>query len=122
MTKHEKQYCIDRIEGIAYRKIEEIKKKHTIEGKHLKTYEIKDLIFSDNPPPLLSRDRVDDMYNPKLLECYDLSGYESETIANQEEIDRLKDEVLSEKVRLKDEIMLGDSKVALDMIKEFEGC
>lgn len=118
MNATEKKYTIERINQILKRKTHEICGKTTTLGKELSTEDKITMVQKGTVKP---RRVLSKRYGlPSFAELFDFSKYEKVAKVDQGKRTKLLDALDAEARRIRDEIMLGDSKEALKLIAAFE--
>ena len=116
MNQKEKQYALDRVTAIANSKISAIKAKHTTPGTLLNSEQrlaaLKKGEFKLKPG--LTQVRGYDEIRDVFTFPGDKAGSE-----DTKRIEAETDKVQAEATRIKDQLMLGDSQQALDLIDNF---
>ena len=123
MKAMEKKYCVERIDGIYRKKVREVEEKYTKDGHELDFHEKIELIYSAEPPPLISRAaamKIKDSYRYGRLAIFDFSCFESEEEVDRPKIDAAKVKLEAKRTSLNDEIMLGDAQEMLKAITMWE--
>ena len=120
MNIRTKQYCVDRVHMIAKRKIAEIREKYTSPKVMLSEDEKVDLIYSASPPPMVGIDVAKSGRYIYLTDAFKWYSYETPERKDNGKIAEESKLVKDKATFLIDELMLGDSKEALAMIRKFE--
>lgn len=119
MSKSEKDYACQRINGMYHDKKASVIETHTAPGKTLATKQRIELIC-DSKVPMLPKSKIAEYYNPDLVDCFDFSKHVRDKFVDDDKIEKIMAPIHKQMTKAKDEIMLGDSKEALRLIKEFE--
>ena len=116
MNQQQRKYSVSRVEEIFLLKSEELREKHTKEGKTLSGEEKVKALKSGKfkiKPDIKNLDSYS-----YITRVFDFTG-EKKSVFNQALFDKEVKTLRKEKSKILDEIMLGDEENALRLIKEF---
>ena len=119
MNQKQKEYAQGRVNRIKDTKIDAAKQVFTTAGKTLEKPEKYELI-ADGSVVVKSWTTVDSNYNPKLYDSFDFSEYEKDAVVDQAKLTKRVATIEDAAKHAVDEIMLGDSQEALELIKALE--
>jgi len=121
-TQGQRNYAVERIRGKVGEKLEAAKHEFHIEGKGLTNMQRLDLIRKGKvtllPKKELSLLRNWDRTNIK--DVFDFSEYAWESGVDKKKYGKREKAILTESNRIIDEVMLGDAKEAMKLLKAFE--
>lgn len=116
MNKQQRDYAMNRVEAVARAKIEAIKEKHTKPGVHLTPEERYQALVKGEFKVRKSLVRI---HPTTDVEDAITFNAERKTTRDEAKIDAEVAKVAAEATRIKDQLMLGDSQAALEMIEAF---
>lgn len=116
MNSSQKKYAIERVSSIVTKKINQAEKLYTI-GAITLTFSAKYQLIRTGKVILLPMDKLRDYVD--LVDAYDFSKHERSS-SFQPEFEKKKKELIDLLCQTKDEIMLGNSKEAIDLIAKLE--
>jgi len=120
MNQHQKNYALNRIEGLKNIKLQQAEVKFTTPEVKLDCKQKYELI-KNGKVKLYSYEIVNRQYSsPDLYPSYDFSKLESPSRLNQAAYNEVSTKVNTISQKAKDQIMLGDCEEALRLITELE--
>lgn len=121
MNQHQKNYALNRIEGLRNIKLQQAENKFTIKEVKLLDREKYELIKNGKvklfPFEIIHNNNY---RNPDLYPSYDFSKLEKPSSLNDYEFNKISTKVNEISQKAKDQIMLGDCEESLKLINELE--
>lgn len=120
MNQHQKNYALNRIEGLKQIKLNKAEEKFTkpeVKLSDLQKYEL----IKSGKVKILSFQLIDRKSYPYLYDSYDFSKFEFKSmLINEFAFNVIKTNIMAISQKAKDQIMLGDCEEALKLINELE--
>lgn len=121
MKATEKNYAIERVESIRRDKEIELSNRFDMDWRgNVRTIQAEKIAAIKNGTAKIKEQIAVSNDNPSLDEVYDWPFSDAKA-KQQATYESLKAKLNSEAQKVKDELMLGDSQTALEMLRKFEG-
>lgn len=118
MNKQQREYALKRIKEIHYQKVEDIKKPYFVEEKRLTPEQAVSLVLRKKVPVKTNLPNREARYLD-LFECFDFSEQHYRSYYKKG-WEKAVDKLDKQREKIEDELMLGDTEKALQLIAQFE--